>query len=167
MRVMKKKQLLQFGIGLAAIILLNIAASQLFFRIDLTEDNRYSISPATEQILENLDDQVFVTVYLAGDDLPAGFKRLETAIQERLEEFTVYGGKNIQYTFTDPGAIVDKKARSKFYQQLISKAKEQGFDASRLQRTNHTGVWPLTNGLSVFLLFAVLKSNFKVNCWNI
>ncbi|QHT69356.1 gliding motility-associated ABC transporter substrate-binding protein GldG [Rhodocytophaga rosea] len=118
---MKKKQLLQFGIGIGIIILLNIAATQLFFRIDLTEDKRYSISPATEQILENLDDQVFVTVYLAGDDLPAGFKRLETAIRERLEEFTVYGGKNIQYTFTDPGAIVDKKARSKFYQQLISK----------------------------------------------
>lgn len=118
---MKKINLIQFGIGLLVLVLLNIVASQFFFRIDLTEDQRYSISPATEQILENLTDQVFVTVYLAGDDLPAGFKRLETAVRERLEEFTVYGGNNIQFSFTDPSAVADKKARSKFYQQIISK----------------------------------------------
>jgi ABC-2 type transport system permease protein len=117
---MKKKHLLQFFIGLVGIVLLNIVAAQYFFRIDLTEDKRYTISEATEQILERLDDQVFITVYLEGE-LPASFKRLQTAIRERLEEFTVYGGNNIQYTFVDPGANPDKKARSKFYQQLISK----------------------------------------------
>lgn len=117
---MKKKHWLQFALGILVIVGVNILAAQFFFRIDLTEDKRYTISAATEQILEGLDDQVFVTVYLDGE-LPAGFKRLQNAIRERLEEFTVYGGRNIRYSFVDPGAITDKKARNKFYQQLADK----------------------------------------------
>lgn len=117
---MKKKHWLKFIIGAIVLIVLNIAATQFFFRIDLTEDNRYTISDATKQVLENLDEQVFVTVYLTGD-LPASFKRLENSIREQLEEFEIYGGRNVRYVFSDPTAIADKQARNQFYQQLTDK----------------------------------------------
>jgi gliding-associated putative ABC transporter substrate-binding component GldG len=117
---MKKKHWFQFITGITVIVVLNIAAAQFFFRVDLTEDKRYTISEATEQVLENLDDQVFVTVYLTGD-LPASFKRLENSIREQLDEFKIYGGRNIRYVFTDPTAIADKKARNQFYKQLTDK----------------------------------------------
>jgi gliding-associated putative ABC transporter substrate-binding component GldG len=117
---MKKKQWFQFSIGLIFIVVLNIAASHFFFRVDLTEDKRYTISEATKQVLEDLDEGVFVTVYLTGD-LPASFKRLENSIREQLEEFEIYGGRNIRYVFTDPTAIADKKARNQFYKQLTEK----------------------------------------------
>jgi ABC-2 type transport system permease protein len=118
---MKKKHWFQFGIiGIVILILLNVAAAHFFFRVDLTEDKRYTISEATKGILENLDEGVFVTVYLTGD-LPASFKRLENSIREQLEEFEIYGGRNIRYVFTDPTAIPDKKARNQFYKQLTEK----------------------------------------------
>ena len=104
----------------AGVVFLNFLASQFFFRLDLTEDHRYSIAPATKDIVRKLDDAVFVEVYLEGE-LPPGFRRLQSAIRETLEEFRVYGGANIQYRFVDPSADRSPQARNEFYQQLAKK----------------------------------------------
>ncbi len=124
---MKRKDLLPFFIGLGLLILLNVVSWRYFFRVDLTEDQRYSIAPATRQLLEQLDDQVFVTVYLSGD-LPAGFQRLQKATQERLEDFQVYGGRQVRFQFADPTAVEDKKARNRAIMELARK----GLQPSRI-----------------------------------
>ncbi|MBC7446550.1 MAG: gliding motility-associated ABC transporter substrate-binding protein GldG [Hymenobacteraceae bacterium] len=104
----------------AGVVFLNLLAAQFFFRLDLTEDRRYSIAPATKTVLKKIDDVVYVEVYLEGD-LPPGFRRLQGAIRETLEEFRVYGGANIQYKFVDPSAEPSAQARNEFYQQLAKK----------------------------------------------
>lgn len=78
----------------------NVLASFVFFRWDLTQEKRYTISDATKKLLQNLDGQVVVKVYLTGD-FPAGFERLERAIQETLEAFSDYGGSNLAYRFIE------------------------------------------------------------------
>jgi ABC-2 type transport system permease protein len=118
---MKKKHLFTFSAGLLGLILLNLISSQVFFRLDLTEDKRYTISDASRRLLEQLDAPVNVTVYLAGD-LPTGsWERLQVAVRERLNEFKVYAGRNIQYSFVDPNGIADRQQRGKFHQQLMEK----------------------------------------------
>lgn len=117
---MKKKHLIQFLVGIVLIVVLNVLASHYFFRIDLTEEKRYTVSDATISVMESLDDEVYVKVYLEGE-FPAGFKRLQNSIRETLEEFQVYAGKNVQFRFIDPTAIADKKARNKFYMELAQK----------------------------------------------
>ncbi|MBK0403806.1 gliding motility-associated ABC transporter substrate-binding protein GldG [Adhaeribacter sp. BT258] len=116
----KTHEIIRFFILAGIIILLNVLATQVFFRWDLTEDKRYSISPATKKLLENLDDVVYVEVYLEGE-FPAGFKRLQSSIKEKLDEFRIYSGQNIQYKFVDPSASPDQKARNEFYLQLAKK----------------------------------------------
>lgn len=110
---------------IGGIILLNIAASFVFFRLDLTEEKRYSLSDATQSLLENLaaedSTDVFVKVYLDGEELPGGFERLKRAVTETLEEFKVYGGTNINYKFINPNAETDKKKREEFYVELAKK----------------------------------------------
>jgi len=110
---------------IGGIILLNIAAFYVFFRLDLTEEKRYSLSDATQSLLENLSDEdstdVFVKVYLDGEELPGGFERLKRAVTETLEEFKVYGGTNINYKFINPNAETDKKKREEFYVELAKK----------------------------------------------
>jgi len=106
--------------GLVIILLINLLASFAFYRVDLTEEQRYSIKPQTKHILENLDDGVFVEVYLDGD-LNAGFTRLKKAIRETLEEFRVYSGQRVQYTFTDPAEAKSNKARGEFMADLASR----------------------------------------------
>jgi len=120
---MKRKHYLQFFVGLILIILLNVLASGYFFRIDLTQDKRYTISDATIDVLENLKDEVFVKVYLEGD-FPAtasGFKRLQTAVRETLDEFQIYAGDQVRYRFIDPSAQTDAKARNQFQMELMQK----------------------------------------------
>ncbi len=112
--------LLTLFIGITAIVLTNIIASRSFYRFDLTEEGRYSIKPATKAMLRELDDVVYVEVYLAGE-LNAGFKRLQRSIRETLEEFRVYSGDNIQYTFSDPGAALSESARGQFMQDLMAR----------------------------------------------
>jgi len=110
---------------IGGIVLLNIAASFVFFRLDLTEEKRYSLSDATQSLLENLSNEdstdVFVKVYLDGEELPGGFERLKRAVNETLEEFKIYGGININYKFINPNAETDKKKREEFYVELTKK----------------------------------------------
>ena len=87
----KAQELTRFFILAGIIILVNLLASQFFFRVDLTEDKRYSIAPATKKLLTNLDDVVYVEVFLEGE-FPAGFKRLQSSIKEKLDEFRIYSG---------------------------------------------------------------------------
>jgi ABC-2 type transport system permease protein len=112
--------LLLLANGVVALILINLLSSAFFFRLDLTEEKRYSIKEPTKQILKNLDDQVFIEVYLEGE-LNAGFRRFQKAIRETLEEFRIYSDNRIQYTFVDPTAAAGQKARSEFMAELASK----------------------------------------------
>ena len=111
---------LLFANGLVLLVLLNIIASAYFFRIDLTEEKRYTIKPATKQLLSELDDEVFVEVYLAGD-LNPGFKRFQKAILETLEEFKIYSHNKVQFTITDPATAASEKARNEFQVGLAQK----------------------------------------------
>lgn len=68
-------------------------------------------------MLKNLDDVVFIRVYLAGD-LPPGFARLGDAVKEMLDEFRAYSNANIEYEFIDPSESPDEKTRLEVYRQL-------------------------------------------------
>lgn len=111
---------LLFANGLVLLVLLNIMASVYFFRIDLTDEKRYTIKPATKQLLNELDDEVFVEVYLAGE-LNPGFKRFQKSILETLEEFKIYSHNKVQFTVTDPATAASEKARNEFQAGLAQK----------------------------------------------
>ena len=105
---------------IVALIVINQLASFNFFRIDLTEEGRYTIKPQTIKLLENLDDEVFVEVYLDGD-LNPGFTRIKNYTREMLEEFRVYSNNKIKYTFTNPELAASEKARNEVMSSLAQK----------------------------------------------
>ena len=110
----------QIGIVLLALLGLNILSGFLFFRADLTAEKRYTLSTATGNLLADLDDDIHVNVYLTGD-LPPGFKRLENAVRETLDEFVARAGQNVTYRFIDVDAVADSSAKNKLVRQLIQK----------------------------------------------
>jgi ABC-2 type transport system permease protein len=116
----KLGDLLVLGNGLAMLLLINVLSSFVFFRIDLTDEKRYSIKPATRAILQNLDDDVYIEVYLSGE-LNASFQRFQKSIRETLEEFRIYSDNKVQYTFADPGSAMGEKAQREFMAELASK----------------------------------------------
>ncbi|GAB3534795.1 gliding motility-associated ABC transporter substrate-binding protein GldG [Pontibacter brevis] len=131
--------ILKFIAWIAGIVLLNVLAANFFFRLDLTEDKRYTIAPVTKQMLGSLQDEVVVDVYLEGD-FPAGFKRLQQSVRETLDEFRIYSGGNLRYNFIDPNEITDEKQRTEFITNLAQKgitptnlrATEEGKQVERL-----------------------------------
>ncbi|MCA0232267.1 MAG: gliding motility-associated ABC transporter substrate-binding protein GldG [Bacteroidetes bacterium] len=96
-----KSNLARIALFIGILVGINVIAAFVFFRWDLTQEERYTISDATKKLLQNLDHQVVIKVYLTGD-FPAGFERLERAIQETLESFADYGGGNVAYRFIEP-----------------------------------------------------------------
>src|SRR5690349_1399083 len=116
----KLGDILWFANGLVLMILINLLVSKYFFRIDLTEEKRYSIKEQTRDILSNLDDDVYIEVFLEGE-LNASFKRFQKSINETLEEFRIYSNNKVHYAATDPSAAMGEKARSEFMADLAGK----------------------------------------------
>ncbi len=114
----KSASILYFFLALVILILVNILGTFVFHRFDLTAEKRYSLSPATKDLLKNVDDVVLVKVYLEGE-FPAGFKRLRNETKEMLDEFRAYAGDNLQYEFINPSESSDEKKRNEVYQHLV------------------------------------------------
>lgn len=74
---------------LGALIAVNVLVHFCFFRWDLTEDRRYSLQPATRELLSELDSKLDVRILLDGQ-MNASFLQLRNATQEMLDEMSVY-----------------------------------------------------------------------------
>lgn len=101
--VVKKKN--PFGkivVFAIALILVNILAYQVWLQVDLTRDQRYSINPKTEQLLEDIKDPVSIQVFLTGDKLPSGFKKLAISTEELVRNFREISRSKVQYEIIDP-----------------------------------------------------------------
>ena len=138
----RNKDLIGILITLGIILLLNVIGSRLYFRLDLTSENRYSLSEPTKKLLEDLDDQIYVTVYLEGN-FPASFKRLRNETREMLDEFKSYSGGLVEFEFVNPSEHPDMKERDRVYRNLY----EKGLRPTDLEIKDEDGiskkiVWP-------------------------
>ena len=117
-------------LGVVIILLINIIASFVFTRFDLTAEKRYSLSPAVKTMLKGLQDDVFFRVYLDGE-LPSGFRRLANETRDMLNEFRAYSD-HIHFEFIDPSASPNARERNDTYRLLV----EQGLQPTDLRVTN-------------------------------
>ncbi len=97
----KRRTLMGLLIVIAAVVLVNILSSFLFYRIDLTKDKRHSLSKSTIEMLKNLEDRVYFRVYLKGKDQPADYQLFAKQVEQMLQTFRSYS-KNVYYEFIDP-----------------------------------------------------------------
>src|SRR4030042_3607525 len=116
----KARQHLKLDLQMITVILLAFVLSYFFFRIDLTSEKRYTLSPYTKKVLKNLNDIAYVRVYLNGEiNIP--FRKMQQSLRETLDEFRVYGKDNIQYTFINPFESNDASVREDMFNQLYEK----------------------------------------------
>jgi len=138
---LKKNQLISFGITLTIIIVVNIIASFVYTRFDLTSEKRYTLSDTSKEILRNLDDYVYFRVYLEGE-FPAGFKKLRKETKEMLDEFRAYS-KFVDYEFINPSESNDAAERNETYKLLY----QSGLNPTELAIKTNAGaqqlvIWP-------------------------
>jgi gliding-associated putative ABC transporter substrate-binding component GldG len=133
MKTKKTQHIIQLFTVIVSVLLINYIVSFFFFRIDLTSDKRYTLKDETKKILQELDDVVYVRIYLDGQ-MPIGFQRMQESILETLDEFRVYAGDNLQFEFVNP-SDEDAKTRDKNYQDLY----ERGLEPTQVQQKDAEG----------------------------
>jgi len=117
----KKQSLINLLLVFIIVILINYISSFFIFRIDMTSEGKYSLSNHSKTFLSKLDNEVYIKIYLTGDDMPVGFKRMRNSINDLLEEFKIYANSDIDYQFINPSENPDKNARFGLYKQLYDK----------------------------------------------
>lgn len=128
-----RKPIVTLLISLLTILALASIFSVYFFRVDLTTEKRYTLSPYTKNTLRNLNDIVTIKVYLNGE-LNIPFRKMQQRIRETLDEFRVYAGDNLEYTFVDPFA-----GNKKVSDDVINELYEKGLKPSNIIDRNDEG----------------------------
>lgn len=115
MNTQTKKNILPFLLLLAVIIVINIVGNFYFKRFDLTQDKRYTLSESTIKLIENIEEPVFIDVFLDGN-FPPEFKRLQNETRQILEEFRSHNS-NLIFQFTNP--LEDESQAQQYVEELV------------------------------------------------
>jgi len=64
-------------------------------RFDLSEEKKFTLSESSIKVLNQLDGPIKISVYLGGENLPGGFKRLHRSLIELLEDLKKHSSQDI------------------------------------------------------------------------
>ena len=106
-------------------LLVILISQSVRFRIDLTEEGRYSLSEGTESLLDQVEEPMLIKVYLEGHNSLRVFERLKLETQFMLEEWSARNG-NVFFEFINPN---EAEKQAEFKNQLATK----GINAVQLQ----------------------------------
>ncbi len=110
---MKKRSeaILTTLILLVGILIINALVNRSTLAWDLTEDKRYSLSESTREVIDVIEDPIYIRVLLTGT-FPAGFERLEEATRSLLQQYRSINS-NVNFDFEDPtqGSAEELKSR--------------------------------------------------------
>lgn len=101
-------------------VVFNFMANEFYFRLDLTKEKRYTLSPSSLGLLNKLDDDLYVTIFLDGD-LPIEYKQLQSATRDILNEYRLASDGKIKFDFEDILADKDIKEKEAILKDIFQK----------------------------------------------
>jgi len=101
--IKKSGKYIKFVIYLIVVVLVNVAGISLFGRSDLTANKVYSISKASQAVVETLSEPLTIKVFFT-KDLPAPYNNNERYLQDLLQEYAIYANKFFNYGFYNVSA---------------------------------------------------------------
>jgi len=163
----RTKSIIQLLALIILIVMINFIGTYFYSRIDLTAEKRYTLSDITKDYLKDLDDIVYFKIYLEGKELPPGLERLQTNIQEMLNEFRLLAGENIAFEFVNPNESNSQKEQNQIFQELIkrgltpSNIQERTEEGNLSQQTVFTGGFVYYKGNEVKIEFLTQNPNLN------
>ena len=106
------------------VIIVNVISSYKYVRLDMTDDQRFSLAPSTIEFLEDTDKlkgRINLRIYLEGK-LPADLSNFRDALEDKLKEFKQYAGDRIEYQFIDPHVGTDEE-KNETYANLFDQGR--------------------------------------------
>lgn len=92
-------------------VMLNLVSTDLYGRLDLTGDHRFTLAPASKKLVSDLKSPVEVKVFLSSE-LPPPYDSIQRELSDLLSEFAANGGGNFRFTIVDPGASEEDKEKA-------------------------------------------------------
>lgn len=110
----QNKNITYILVVLVGLIVVNAISNTIYGRFDLTKDKRYTLSDATNSIIDNIDSPLIIDVFLEGD-FNSEFRLLQTETRQLIEEFQLKTN-NIRVNYIDP--IEDESTREQIIDEL-------------------------------------------------
>lgn len=88
---------------LILLIVANYLAARHPVRLDLTENGKYTLAPATKEMLGGLDDVLTVRVYFSSD-IPPELVAIRRDVDDLLEEYKNAAGDRLKVEYVDPAS---------------------------------------------------------------
>lgn len=98
---MKKTTLFSILLIGAILLVVNVLSQKFSFSLDATDDNQHTLSNATEDILQGLEDPVTITAYFS-DNLPPDLLNLRRSFNDMLIEYRDESGGMVDFRFVSP-----------------------------------------------------------------
>ncbi len=133
---MKKILATTYGwiILLAALIAVNMLAGLFKFRLDLTAEQRYSLSPQTKKLLRNIDSTITIDVFLKGD-FRSSFRKLKNSTDDLLVEMKEYSSNNLVINYKTVEELFDEDAKANMLSNVLNQLKYNGVNVDSVRQT--------------------------------
>lgn len=117
-----------------SVIVVNLLADKLSYRIDITEDHRHTLSSQTVKQIENAEGKIFITLFFEGE-LPFTLLRLKQVVRDMLTEMQRVGNGKVEIEYVNPLEMAEKSSPQEVYRHL----REQGIVPFTYQEQNKDG----------------------------
>lgn len=109
---------IQLGLFAGILLFINILGNTFYNYYDLTEEKRFTLTQESVELMENLNEQIFVEILLEGE-FSAGFKRLQKSVKELLDDYRALS-RNLDYNFVNPleGSVEEVNARKETFSKV-------------------------------------------------
>lgn len=88
-------------VAIGLFLIVNVISYQVSFRLDLTAEKRYSIDSTSRALVQSLDEEVEILVFLKGD-YPSGFRKLAASTGQFLLLLQAENPSQFRYHFVSP-----------------------------------------------------------------
>ena len=111
----RNQSLFQLGLFAGVLLFINILGNTLYNYYDLTEDKRFTLTNSSVEMMDNINEVVYVKVLLEGE-FGGGYKRLQNSVRELLDDYRSVS-PNLEYDFENPleGSIEEVNARKELF----------------------------------------------------
>ena len=97
-----------FLLFILILIMLNLVAARLFFRVDLTGQKTFSLSAASKELVSSLDEPLAVNVFFS-DSLPSPYNTARQYLSDLLMEYEGASRGNFSYSFYNMNNVENQR----------------------------------------------------------
>jgi gliding-associated putative ABC transporter substrate-binding component GldG len=117
-------------LAIGAVVAVNLIATRVFGRLDLTENKVYTLSKGSKEVVAALPDYLTIKAYIS-KDLPPELNNSARYVRDLLDDYRTYSKGKVRFEALDPGSdkkIEDEAGQCKVQRMQIQVLRQQKFE---------------------------------------